>query len=139
MNKNCAYQAILVDVGSALSAATFPNRTAWARSALLWQLVQTADLSTVSDLQSFVSGSDFSSFTQDGPIEDPSLKFNSTSAGFNFDFAAQTVTQPAVTWENIGQPSSAQISEVSDIASKALDRMYTFAVGVYNSSSVGAM
>lgn len=129
LNGNCAYQAIVIDVGPSLQVATSPNRTAWARSALLWQLVQTVDLSIISDLQSFIGATDFSQLSQDGPVQDPSSKFNSTSAGFNFDFASQTVAHPAVSWKTTGQPSSAQISQVNDIASGALDRMYSFAVG----------
>jgi hypothetical protein len=134
LNGNCGGQAVLVDVGSTLRAELFPNRTTWARSALLWQLVQTVDLTSVARLQSFVNHTDFSSLSQDGPVANSSPKFRITNAGFTFDFAAQNVSEPAVSWESTGKPSSSQMSQAGSISSGALDRMYSFASGAFIAS-----
>jgi hypothetical protein len=136
LNGNCAYQALLVDVGASLSSTTYPNRTTWAQSALLWQLASSWNLSSVAELQNFVNHADFTLLRQDGPVKSSSSTYNTTSLDFNFDFAAQTVTPLAVSWENVGQPSMAQINEVNAVASAALDKMYSYAVGKIIFSSV---
>jgi hypothetical protein len=138
LNGNCAYQAMLVDVGGSLSSSTYPNRTTWAQSALLWQLVQSSNLSSVDQLQTFVNQADFTPLGGDGPVrsQSSSSTYNITSLGFNFDFAAQTVMPLAVSWEIVGQPSMAQLSEVNAVSGVALDRMYSYAVGKMISSSI---
>jgi hypothetical protein len=126
----CAYQALLIDVAPALDSSKEPNRTQWAQSAMLWNLAQSQDMSALSDMRQFVSGAPWSSLGEtDGPIADSSSKFSVSESGFIFDFAAQTVTQPNVSFVSNGAPTSAQIAQVGITASAALDRMYSFALG----------
>lgn len=92
--------------------------------------MQSEDLSAASTLQNFVRGADWSSLgVSDGAVPDPSNKFSVQVSGYNFDFAAQTVTAPPATFRAQGQPSQAQLNEVNSVAEAALDRMYTFAQG----------
>ncbi|KAJ3777992.1 hypothetical protein FB446DRAFT_680110 [Lentinula raphanica] len=122
---NCASQALLVD-SPGLSMASSPNRTTWARSAMLWDLVQSQDIAAIQTLQSFTKGAPWSSLSSDGPITGQS-SFSVTASGFTFDFAAQTLTQPAVSFTDNGQPTSEQISRVGSAAMSSLNRMYTYA------------
>ncbi|KAJ3800470.1 hypothetical protein GGU11DRAFT_772997 [Lentinula aff. detonsa] len=123
---NCAFQALLIDTPG-LSSASSPNRTAWARSAMLWNLVQSQDVTAIQSLQSFTKGAPWSTLSSDGPITGKSSSFSVTASGFTFDFAAQTVTQPAVSFTDNGQPVSEQISRVGSAALAALNRMYAYA------------
>ncbi|KAA1467926.1 hypothetical protein DENSPDRAFT_833101 [Dentipellis sp. KUC8613] len=128
VNGNCAAQAKVVDVAPGLDPQTMPNRTQWAQSALLWSFVQSQDPTAVGKLQEFVQKANWGSLSNtDGPENDQSSAFKTTSLGFNFDFASQTVSEPQVLFQNDGQPSSAQAAQVSDTARGALDRMYSFA------------
>lgn len=128
---NCASQSLLTDVAPALNGTTSPNRTTWVQSALLWNLVQSQDLSAVSKMRNFVVSADWAKAgSADGPVSDASSSFSIDVSGFGFDFEAQTVTEPTkATFVGNGQPSSAQIAEVDSTAEAALDRMYTFALG----------
>ncbi|KDQ63650.1 hypothetical protein JAAARDRAFT_53842 [Jaapia argillacea MUCL 33604] len=129
VGSNCAPQALLIDVAPGLDAGGSPNRTSWAQSALLWNLVESQDLSAVSQLRHFVKTAPWDKIgSVDGPISDPSSKFSISVSGYIFDFATQTVTQPNVSFTSDGQPSNAQIAEVGDTARTALDRMYSFAL-----------
>lgn len=107
----------------------FPNRTQWAQSALLWNLVQSQDIQAVSVMQKFVVGANWKQLgSLDGPVPD-SVSFSTTVSGFKFNFAAQEVTQPSASFVASGEPTYAQIAQVGSTAMSALDRMYSFAIG----------
>ncbi|KII93553.1 hypothetical protein PLICRDRAFT_396434 [Plicaturopsis crispa FD-325 SS-3] len=125
---NCADQAMLIDVAPTLNATASPNRTQWIQSALLWNLVQSQNLSAVSAMQNFVLHANWASVSSsDGPTTDTNSAFSMSMQGFSYDFLSQTVTQPSASFVDNGQPSSAQIAQVGDTAHSALDRMYTYA------------
>lgn len=126
-DSNCASQSLLIDVAPGLLAADYPNRTAWAQAALLWNLVQSQD--TNSSLQNFVINAPWSKLDSDGPVDDPLLTYSTSASGFTFDFASQTVTQQSVSFVSNGQPSSVQNSRVGATAHNTLDRMYSYALG----------
>lgn len=127
---NCAQQADVIDVAPALDANSMPNRTTWAQAALLWNFVQSENVTFANQLQSFVQDADWGSLgSSDGPVADPSSKFVKQVAGFQYDFAAQTVNAPSTTFTAQGQPTSQQIGQVNSVAQGALDRMYTYALG----------
>jgi len=108
-----------VDVGAAVALANFPNRTEWAQSALLWDLQSLNN----SGLQDFVV---HGALTVDGPVNvTNSSSFSTISSGYQFDFAAQSITIPSVSFLTDGAPTSAQAAEVATTA--PLDRMYSFA------------
>jgi hypothetical protein len=65
----------------------------------------------------------------DGPVA-PSASFTLSISGFDFDFAAQTVSQPSVSFVSNGSPTSEQAAQVGSTAHTALDRMYSFALGL---------
>ncbi|KAJ7293680.1 hypothetical protein C8J57DRAFT_1269665 [Mycena rebaudengoi] len=118
--KNCASQATLVDVGVTLSLQNFPNRTQWVQAALLWDL-QSLNTST---LQQFVIDAPWSILTVDGPASVSNTTLFSTGAsGYQFDFAAQTILPPALSFATDGSPTPDQAAEVTSTA--PLDRMYT--------------
>jgi hypothetical protein len=126
----CTHQAVLVDVAPALDSSKAPNRTEWAQSALLWNLVQSQNMTALLDMQKFISKAPWSELAQaDGPVSNPPSVFSLSESGYIFDFAAQTVIQPTISFVSNGQPSSAQIAQVGSTASSALDRMYSFALG----------
>lgn len=127
--KNCATQALLVDVAPALKASVAGNRTAWARAALLWHLVQSQDLDSVGALRKFVANTApwETLGGGDGPVMASTGQFQMTSLGFTFDFAAQTVAQATASFVNDGQPTADQLSRVGQVGRTALDRMYGFA------------
>ena len=129
-NHQCNNQALLVDVAPALDSSKFPNRTQWTQSAMLWNLVQSQNMSALLDMQKFVSDAPWSSFGEtDGPVPNTSSKLSLLESGFIFDFAEQTVTQPSVSFVSDGAPTSAQIAQVGSTALSVLDRMYSFALG----------
>lgn len=126
----CSYQALIIDVAPALNSSLAPNRTQWTQSAMMWNLAQSQDVTSLSTMQKFISEAPWSSLgAADGPVSDDSSKFTMSASGYTFDFAAQTVTQPSVSFVNNGQPSSAQIAQVGSTASSSLDRMYSYALG----------
>lgn len=125
----CASQSLLIDVAPGLISGKYPNRTAWAQSALLWNLIQSQDTDTVRSLQSFVLSAPWPNLANsDGPVEDPLSTFSVSASGFTFNFASQTIAQPSVSFVSNGQPSDEQNSRVGSIAHNALDRMYSFAL-----------
>jgi len=130
LNDQCAPQALLVDVAPALNLSKVPNRTKWTQSAMLWNLVQSQNMSALSHMRKFILDAPWSSLGQkDEPVTDTSSKFLLSESGFNFDFAEQTVTQPNVSFVTNGAPTSAQIAQVGGTALSVLDRMYSFAMG----------
>ena len=126
-DNNCAYQAILVDTGSKLRVGPFPVRTSWARSALLWHLIQTTDTSAISSIRTFLGKVDFSVLGSDSAIEKSGYQI--ANSGFVFDFAEMAVTIESVSWTNDAQVSSSVSSEVPDTLSSVLDKMYSNALG----------
>lgn len=126
-DNDCAYQAILVDTGSKLRAGAFPVRTSWARSALLWQLIQTTDTSTISYIQTFLEKTDFATLGSDSATQKSGYQI--TSGGFVFDFAEMAIRIENISWENDTQSSSDETSKVTDTLSATLDRMYSNALG----------
>jgi len=131
IGNNCAPQVLLVDVSPGLNPVTSPGRAQWAQSALLWNLVQSQDLPTAGKMRTFISNAPWNHLNEtDGPISDPSAKFQISASGFVFDFAAQTVSQPAVSFASNGQPTSAQLAQVGSTAQNVLDRMYSYALGM---------
>ncbi|KAH9486838.1 hypothetical protein JR316_0000903 [Psilocybe cubensis] len=125
---NCASQAILVDVGKGLDQVMFPNRTQWARAAMMWNAVQTQDMDSAQKMTQFVQSRPWNDISSsDGPTANSGGAFSATLSGYNYDFAAQTVTQPSGSFAALSQASKAQISRVSSTAQAALDRMYSIA------------
>ena len=133
---NCASQALLVDIGNATDEHLYPHRTQWAETALLWNAIQTQDMDAAGQLQQFVQKIPWTSLgATDGPVSTAGSdqRFSTTVAGFTFNFASQTVTQPSASFVTLGQPTNAQISRVSSQAQNTLDRMYAFAQGMSSS------
>ncbi|KAI9445303.1 hypothetical protein H4582DRAFT_907061 [Lactarius indigo] len=127
LSSDCAAQARVIDVSPTLDSQTFPNRTAWAQSALLWSFVLSQNTSSVRRLRDFITKADWKSLTGDGAVAGQSSKFSTTQLGYVFDFAAQSISEPIVSFIPDGQPSSSQLAEMSNTARTTLDRMYTFA------------
>ncbi|KAF7347750.1 hypothetical protein MVEN_01532400 [Mycena venus] len=119
--KNCAAQAVLVDVGASVALTNFPNRTTWAQAALLFDLQSLNN----TGLQSFVVNAPWALITVDGPahVSNASL-FSTVASGYQYDFAAQTIAVPTVSFVSDGAPTQAQASQVASTA--PLDRMYSF-------------
>jgi len=120
VSADCATQSVLVDVP--LINETLSNMTHWAQAALLWNLVESQDINATRTLQQFI---------QDAPWDYASdaSTFLTTVSGYTFNFVAQQVTQPNVSFVAVGQPTAAQLSRVGPTASSALDRMYSYAQG----------
>jgi hypothetical protein len=129
---NCASQSLVVDVAPGLNQETAPNRTAWAQAAILWNFVLSQDLTAATTLRSFAAKADWQKAgSSDGPTLDSSLAFAVNASGYTFDFASQTISRPDVSFVGSGQPSNTQLGEVNSIAQATLDRMYTFASGIF--------
>lgn len=126
-NNNCAYQAILVDTGSKLRISTSPMRMAWARSALLWHLLQTTDTSAISYIRGFLDRVNFAALGTDTATERSGYQIS--SGGFVFDFAKMAVTIESISWKKDSQASDGEASKVKDALSVALDKMYSNALG----------
>ena len=129
LTEDCAAQARVVDVSPALDLQSMPNRTGWAQGALLWTFVLSQNTSAVGQLRDFISKAHWESLTEDGPATGFSSEFSTTQLGYTFDFAAQIISEPSVSFVTDGQPSNAQLAEVDYTAHAALDRMYSFASG----------
>ncbi|KAF9650039.1 hypothetical protein BDM02DRAFT_3185730 [Thelephora ganbajun] len=125
-DNNCAYQAILVDAGSKLRVGAFPVRTSWARSALLWHLIQTTDTSAISYIRAFLEKADFSALGSDSAVDKSGYQI--ASSGFVFDFAKMAIRIESVSWKSDAQPSGDEVSKVKDTLSAALDKMYSNAL-----------
>ena len=127
---SCASQAILVDVAPALNQTTSPNRTDWARAAILYNLLQTVDLNSTAHLRESVSKADFSRMQKsDGPVAGDSQRIVFESSGFMFDFASMTFLPGAVDWKEDSGVNQNQAARVGFVADRALDRMYSFSSG----------
>jgi hypothetical protein len=131
---SCVEQVDMIDVGPGLDVERQRNRTQWAQSALLWTLTQTQDSDSVADLQKIVQKADWSHLpTPDGPTTSAGSDFITVVAGYNYDFASQTITPIPANFVTSGQPQSEQVSRVDDQVLSTLDRMYSYAVGKHNS------
>ncbi|KAG8873151.1 hypothetical protein FRC20_008550 [Serendipita sp. 405] len=127
---SCATQAQLVDVAPALNQSSYPKRTQWARSAILYNLVQSYDLASTAALRQSVASADFHSLQGvDEPVPNDSSVIAFQASGFVYDFASMTFAPSAVDWETNSGASQVQISRVGFFADKALDRMYSFSTG----------
>jgi hypothetical protein len=136
---DCAHQVSLIDVAPALDPHTSQNRTQWAQVALLWNTVQSENITVNQDMRNFVQDANWNSLpTPDGRVDDTASHFALPISGYVFDFAAQTVTESSSTFVANGQPSADQLSRVNDVAHAALDRMYTHAVGMSSHSQLSA-
>ncbi|KAI0307711.1 hypothetical protein B0F90DRAFT_1676445 [Multifurca ochricompacta] len=127
LSSDCAAQARVVDVSPALDSQSVPNRTEWAQSALLWSFVLSQNTSSVGKLRDFITTANWKHLSGDGPVTGESSGFSTTQLGYTFDFAAQTISEPGISFISDGQPSRSQLAEVSSTARTTLDRMYTFA------------
>ena len=126
---NCASQALFLDVGNNIDEISYPNRTQWAQAALLWNVLQTQDIDSLQKMQRFVQNLPWKTLGgADGPVNEE-LPFVTTISGFSYNFASQTVSQPAASFITLGQPANAQIARVNSGAQATLDRMYSFAQG----------
>ncbi|KAJ6604751.1 hypothetical protein DFH09DRAFT_321003 [Mycena vulgaris] len=122
--KNCAAQATLVDVSASVALTNFPNRTQWAEAALLWDLQSL----NATGLQDFVVNAPWAMLTTDGPINVTNASlFSTVASGYQFDFAAQTLSAPPISFLADGAPTSTQAAQVTNTV--PLDRMYSFAAG----------
>lgn len=127
---NCAMQAGVLDIGKSFDQKLFPNRTRWLQAALLWNALQTMDPGVSKKMQAFVQSLPWSSLTSDSPSTAKGSSFSMTVAGFNFDFAAQTLSEPAANFVTLSQAPSSQIQKLSTNSQSTLDRMYAFAQGM---------
>ena len=128
-DNNCAYQAVLVDTGSKLRFGASPVRTAWARSALLWNLIQTTDTSASSYIQNFLEKTDFTALGSDDALDKSGYQIS--SSGFVFDFAKMAVNFESVSWKSDSQVARDQTLRVTDSLGIVLDRMYSNALGEF--------
>ncbi|KZV77059.1 hypothetical protein PENSPDRAFT_568940 [Peniophora sp. CONT] len=129
-HNDCSNQALILDVSPALGSNT-PNRTAWAQAALMWSMVLSQSETDVGKLRDFVRDADWSSVANvDGPITSKGTQYQTTQLGFDFDFAAQTVSEPGVTFSDDGEPSSEQLAKTDSTAQAALDKVYTAAAAM---------
>lgn len=126
-DNNCAYQAILVDTGSKLRIGAFPVRTSWARSALLWHLIQTTDIPAISSIRAFLGKADFAALGSDAAVNKTGYQI--TSSGFVFDFAEMAIGIESVSWKDGSQAANSEVPKVSDTLSVVLDTMYSNALG----------
>ncbi|KAF8912758.1 hypothetical protein CPB84DRAFT_1670754 [Gymnopilus junonius] len=125
---NCASQALLIDIGNGINHTTYPNRTQWVQAAMLWNALQTQDTIASQSMKNFVQSLPWSQLnTADGPVNTSSSAFSTTIAGFSYNFASQTVTAPFASFVTLGQPTNAQIAQVSTNALSTLNRMYAYA------------
>lgn len=124
---NCAEQALLIDVAPALSSVGTPNRTQWARTAILWNLVESQDWEASQTLRTFVVQAPWD---RDALNESTGQDaFETVVSGYAFDFASQSVTAPAQSFSAVAQPSTEQNSRINPLTRTALDYMYGYAVG----------
>ncbi|KNZ78850.1 hypothetical protein J132_09593 [Termitomyces sp. J132] len=120
---NCASQSVLVDVAPALTSQISENVTRWAQTALLWNMIESQNLTANAALQKFIQTAPWHALNTTG---EASL-FTIMESGFIFDFAALEVREPNVSFVVMGQPAAAQLSQTGSTARSALDRMYSFA------------
>jgi len=131
---DCSKQALLIDVAPGLAVASSPNRTEFARAAILYSLMETESLNTTAQMRSFITNADFSKLaTKDGPVEGDGAATGLTVSadGFLYNFASMTFRPPAISWKVNSQATGDQISRVGSAVDGVLDRMYSFATGAF--------
>lgn len=126
---NCAGQALLIDVAPALSSINTPNLTQWARTAILWNLVESQDLEASQTLRTFVVQAPWDKVTLNNSTQQDTFRTN--VSGYTFDFASQSVMAPARSFSAVARPSTEQNSRVNPSIRTALDYMYGYAVGEF--------
>ena len=136
---DCSKQALLVDVAPGLAVWSTPNRTEFARSAILYSFMETGSLNTTAAMRSFIANTDFSPLNgQDGPVQDngTAVGFTFGADGFIYDFASMTFHPPSISWKDNSQAPDDQISRVGSVVDSALDRMYSFSTGTFTRTSL---
>lgn len=129
---DCSKQALLVDVAPGLAVSSSPNRTDFARAAILYTLMQTETLNTTAQMRSFIADADFSKLAgQDRPVQDDGGGTGLTFGvdGFLYNFASMTFRPPSISWKDNSQATGDQISRVNSVVDTVLDRMYSFSTG----------
>ncbi|KAH6917288.1 hypothetical protein BKA70DRAFT_1178091 [Coprinopsis sp. MPI-PUGE-AT-0042] len=128
-SNDCGAQSLLVDVGKGLSDESHPNRTRWAKTALLWNAVQSQDPEGSEKLREFVQRAPWGDLSSaDGPTTTREESFTNTFSGYVYNFAAQTISHPPASFVLNGQPTRDQLARVgSSVALSALDRTYMYA------------
>ncbi|PAV22444.1 hypothetical protein PNOK_0240100 [Pyrrhoderma noxium] len=126
---DCSKQVLLIDVEPGLDSASASNRTKFAQEAIFWNLILSEDVNATSHLRGFVANTApwGSLSTSDGPVTGAPSGFVFNASGFSFDFAAQTVSPYNASFTD-SSPSQQQLSELSQTAEAALDRMFSFAI-----------
>ncbi|KAG6849871.1 hypothetical protein H0H93_004220 [Arthromyces matolae] len=114
---NCAPQSVLVDVAPSLTPQVSNDATQWAQTALLWNVVESQNLTATATLKKFIQSAPWATLNT---TNNTSL-FSILVSGFIFDFAAQEVRQPSVSFVTVGQPTAAQLSQIGSTAQSALD------------------
>ena len=127
---DCSKQVLLIDVEPGLDSAAASNRTKVAQEAIFWNLILSEDVNATSHLRGFVANTApwGSLSTSDGPVTGAPSGFVFNASGFSFDFAAQTVSPYNASFTD-SSPSQQQLSELSQTAEAALNRMFSFAIG----------
>ncbi|PVG04607.1 hypothetical protein CPB86DRAFT_803401 [Serendipita vermifera] len=125
---NCASQAVLVDVAPALNRTTSPTRTDWARSAILYNLLRSYDLSTSEAFRKSISSADLTSLQgSDQPVTSDATAIQFQASGFVYDLAAMNFAPTSVDWKENSGVSQEQAGRVNVVVDRVLDRMYSFA------------
>lgn len=131
---DCSNQALLIDVAPGLAVSSSPNRTTFARAAILYSLMETESLNTTAQMRSFVANANFSKLAgQDGPVQDGGKSADLTfgADGFIYNFASMTFRPASISWRDNSQATADQISRVDSIVDSSLDRMYSFSTGMF--------
>lgn len=136
---DCSKQALLIDVAPSLAVSLSPNRTEFARSAILYSFMETQSLNTTEQMRSFVANADFANLTgQDGPVDDDRKAVGLTFGvdGFIYNFAGMTFRPPPISWNANSQALGEQIDRVGSVADSVLDRMYSFSTGGFTRAAL---
>lgn len=127
--RDCTSQAWLIDTGKDLTAQSQPQRRQWTQAALLWHIVRSQDVTVASTMQKFVRERRWADLGADGATATSAAAFTSTFAGYSYNFAGMTVSEPSTTFVSQGVPLAAQAERVGPKARNALNRIYTYALG----------
>ena len=136
---DCSKQALLIDVAPGLAVSSSPNRTEFARSAILYSLMETESLNITEQMRSFVANANFSKLAgQDGPVQDDRKAVGLTfgADGFFYDFANMVFRPMSISWKDNSQATGDQINRVDSVAGSVLDRMYSFSTGTFTRAAL---
>ena len=129
---DCSKQALLIDVAPGLAVSPSPNRTEFARAAILYNLMETESLNTTEQLRSSIANADFSKLAgQDGPVQNDTVGLAFAADGFLYNIASMTFRPPSISWKDNANVNSDQKSRVDPIVDSVLDRMYSFSTGTF--------